>query len=272
MTQLQLLRSVIPREFIATMLQRVETTLRSIHQDYYAEISYERFHQLYVTQNFPYVMQLATLRFADFTLMTQLRNLVTAHIWKGLTERDVFLHPSFFLRLTFPSEMTHTQSFTFLNTEPHYDSYEKEGFEINSSTIWLPFEPINEESGGLCTFNTPEIFDHFINEGRTSYPPGNYFKIASEVDPLLLQSTVTPEVEVGDILAFHSQTLHGATRPKKRRRISFDFRLLPRKRLTNAPVGVRHLFEQINNEFDHYLAEQLIELKDFIGAEKLLKV
>jgi len=215
-------------------------------------------------------MQLATLRFASLEVLTKLRELLIPHIQRINGESELLIHPSFFLRLSFPENNDLNKGLSFLNTEPHYDHYMKEGFEIQSFTFWVPFEDIDEESGGLCSFSTPEIFDYFTNQGRTRYNPGTYFKVAPEIDPLLKHSTMVHKIQAGDILTFDSNTLHGATRPRSRRRISFDFRLLPRTSLKGAPTSVHRLFDRINFEFDSYNVDNLIELGDFLGASRIL--
>jgi hypothetical protein len=77
--------------------------------------------------------------------------------------------------------------------------------------------------------------------------------------------------KAGDILTFDSNLLHGATKPKTRRRMSFDFRLAPAASVAAAPPSVRRIFDAVNQNLSLSNARNLARLGDKPGAERIFR-
>lgn len=211
MSALTHLRHVVPPAFVAELLKRAEDTLAEIHDDYFSQKSFEAFRVEHMGHE-SLVMKLVAYRFFSMDIAKRLRDL--------LDLPDMLIHPVFYLRFSYPGTYySEKQRGAFLDSQPHYDT----SYGLNARTYWLALEDIDEETGGLCSFSSQEILNHFPSGEKNRYNLDKYWDAASEIDPMLRLGTVAPSIRAGDILTFDSNMLHGATKPQSRRRISLDF-------------------------------------------------
>ena len=83
----------------------------------------------------------------------------------------------------------------------------------------------------ICDFtgtNHKEITKYFLTpwEKPNRHNYDGYLDNIEKLDDMLRQGVNVPYADIGDVLSFDWQVLHGATRPLKKRRLSFDFRLV----------------------------------------------
>lgn len=245
-----------------TLRKRVETTIRQLREDYFPQHSDLALHCDHLRHT-SLVMKIAAYRFFDDEVFRILRDAVEARTQELYRATQLLLHPIFYLRISVPGVCrSELHRAAFLDSEPHYDR----SYGVHAYTFWLALEDVDDESGGLATFDDPAIDRHFRTDGRNRYNYNNYLDAAATLDPLLCKSTKTLQANAGDILTFDSNHLHGATKPRTRRRMSFDFRLAPADAVAAAPSSVRRIFAAINQNVSLSNARNLAKLGDKPGA------
>lgn len=227
------LKNAVPADFVTELRERAETILSQIHQDYFPQKSFETFKVDHLGHE-SLVMKLVAYRFFTMDIANRLRELVGP---------GMLIHPVFYLRFSYPDT---NYSTAFLDSQPHYDT----SYNLNAQTFWLALCDIDTESGGLCSFNSEEIHDHFPAGETNRYNLDRYWDAAPEIDPMLREGTVSPAIQAGDILTFDSSMLHGATKPISRKRISLDFRLMPKQLLVGKDSTVKNIFYAVNEDLD----------------------
>jgi hypothetical protein len=230
------IKNAIPADFVTELRDRAEATLREVHQDYFPQKSFGAFRMEHLGHE-SLVMKLVAYRFFTMDIANRLRALVGP---------EMLIHPVFYLRFSYPDiHYSEKQRAAFLDSQPHYDT----SYGLDAQTFWLALDDVDEETGGLCSFSTQEIHDHFPSGETNRYNLDRYWDAAADLDPMLRLGTVAPAIAAGDILTFDSSMLHGATKPITRKRISLDFRLIPQDTFI-IDRGVRRIFDAVNEDLD----------------------
>ena len=259
--------SVIPIDFVTTLRLRAESVLEGIYNDYFSHKSFPQFQSQHLGHT-SLAMKIAAYRFATAEILMQLKELLRPHVERIYGATDLLIHPIFYLRFSFPGVYySEKQNAAFLDSQPHYDS----SYGIEAFTIWMGLDDVDGETGGLRWFSTPEILDHFSMGSGNRYNHISYWEATPSIDPMLRRGTVSPAVSAGDVLTFDTSVLHGGTKPRTKRRVSFDFRLVEPANLNAAPVSVRRIFDDVNSALDLCNANNLILLGDFLGASRILR-
>jgi ectoine hydroxylase-related dioxygenase (phytanoyl-CoA dioxygenase family) len=244
---------------------RAEAMVDDIKADYFSSLTEDVFRREHLG-NTSLVMKIAAYRFANEATMSLLKARLEPIAEKLYAEADLLLHPIFYLRIGYPgNNYSDLYRDAFLDSQPHYDR----AFGVDAYSFWVALEDIDDESGGLAEFSSSETDAHFaLNDGRNRYNYDLYLDKASEIDEMLKSSCRAPHANIGDVLTFDSSVLHGATKPKSRKRISFDFRLAPRQAIEAASSEVRVMFDAYNRSIDLCNAYNLKFVGDDFGARR----
>ncbi len=263
------LTSVLPIDYVNILRKRAEEELNIMYQDYFAGKKFSDFQNSHLGHE-SLVMKLVAYRFMTTETKQELILRLNSHVKKIYGGSDFLFHPVFYLRFSFPGVYySKEHQAAFLDSQPHFDR----SFNVNAFSFWLALDDVDEESGGLCSFQGHEVQEHFklSDEGRNRYNYNGYLEASAAIDPVLRRSTVAPAIRSGDMLTFDSTLLHGATKPYSRRRVSFDFRLVSKKELSSASVTVKRMFEEINSDLDLCNAKNLMVLGDSLGSSRILR-
>ena len=261
------LKDAAPRDFTAELRRRADAVLSGIHDDYFQQEKFE----VFVSQHLGHeslVAKIAAYRFASSAILARLRDFIAPRAQQQYGNSEFLIQPIFYLRFSFPGiYYSDRHRDAFLDSQPHYDR----SYGIEAFTFWLALDDVDEESGGLCSFNTPEIHEHFAAGVKNRYSYDGYVEAAETVDSMLRAGTVSPAISAGDALTFDSNMLHGATKPKSRKRMSFDFRLVPVENLAKTSPSIRRIVDEANAHLDICNANNLMLLGDFLGAARILE-
>ena len=210
--------------------------LADIKTDYFSSLTENVFRKEHLG-NTSLVMKIAGYRFANEDTMRLLKARIEPIAEKLYAGTDLMLHPIFYLRIGYPGNYySDSYRYAFLDSQPHYDR----AFGVDAYSFWVALENIDDESGGLAEFSSPETDAHFtLNDGRNRYNYDSYLEESGKIDAMLKSSCRAPHANAGDVLTFDSSVLHGATKPISRKRISFDFRLAPRRAVEGASDEVQ---------------------------------
>ena len=251
----------------STLLRsRAEAMLADIKTDYFSSLTENVFRKEHLG-NTSLVMKIAGYRFANEATMRLLKARIEPIAEKLYSETDLMLHPIFYLRIGYPGNYySDSYRYAFLDSQPHYDR----AFGVDAYSFWVALENIDDESGGLAEFSSPETDAHFaLNDSRNRYNYDLYLEESGEIDAMLKSSCRAPHANAGDVLTFDSSVLHGATKPISRKRISFDFRLAPRRAVEGASDEVQAMFNVYNRSIDLCNAYNLKFVGDDLGANRI---
>lgn len=264
MPELLTLEKVFPDDFIHELRERALNCFARVKEDYFSEMPENDYQLIY--QDINSVARCISVRFFDQQVMTDIYNYLLPHI-VTITERTDYLFcPLFTLRLYHPNQyVSAAHEKAFLQTEPHYDN----GFGNYGISVWLPLQSIDQESGGLCEFTTDEIHTEFPESGKNRFNFDTYLEDLESIDPLLRNGTQQSTLSNGDVL-IHFNALHGATKPKGRSRLSFNFRLIPETELSDKEKNIQDLYRLMNKSLTLFRALNLANLGDRLGAERLV--
>lgn len=260
--------AAIDTKLVTRLAERADVVIRGIYEDYFSNKSYtqflaEHFHKESV------IAEVASFRFASGGVLADIKNAVEPIARKTYKDDEYAIHPLFYLRISGPDfYQSELERFALLDSQPHYDR----SFGIKAYTFWLALEEANEESGGLCTFTKTEIHEHFETpwDEKNRYNYGSYLEVAKSLDQMLASGLYVPGARPGDVLSFDWTVLHGATRPKSRRRLSFDLRLSPKSHLATSPVDSVRIVNAVEESVDLCNVNNLILIGDFHGAARIL--
>jgi ectoine hydroxylase-related dioxygenase (phytanoyl-CoA dioxygenase family) len=159
-----------------------------------------------------------------FHALAHHRNLLTA--LDSLFGGETFVHPLKILRTIFPAAQNYT-------TPPHQDYYHVRGTE-ETWTSWIPLGDCKKELGGLAV--VPGSHHWGLLPERPAKGAG-LISIDVPEDALW----VTGEFKAGDVLMFHSHTVHqGIDNDSKNKiRLSMDCRFQAMEDRKIGPVSIR---------------------------------
>ena len=268
MSELLKHESVVDSAIIDRLVKRADEVIRGIHADYFADKSYKEFLSGHFHKE-SVMAKVASIRFASGGVLGELKDAVVPVAREVYKDEEYTFHPIFYLRLSAPDFFqSERQDVALLDSQPHYDR----PFGLKAYTFWLALEEANYETGCLCSFTKKEIHEHFECpwEEKNRYNYDRYLEVAAEIDPMLSEGIYSPGAKPGDLLSFDWTVLHGATRPQTRRRLSFDFRLVPRSHLATSPTGSVRVIDAMEESVDICNVNNLILIGDFIGASRIL--
>lgn len=130
-------------------------------------------------------------------------------VLRALFDGEPFAHPRNIARIAFPGHQA---------TQPHQDYHYIRG-TTETYTCWIPTADVPNDLGGLAVLPGSHRRG-FLPHQRTTGAGG------MGVDANGLGTWTSGEFRLGDVLLFHSHTIHGARphRDPRRIRLSFDFR------------------------------------------------
>jgi Phytanoyl-CoA dioxygenase (PhyH) len=257
--------SALDPNTVKCLRSRADAVVQQIRDDYFPTLPDDTFRRDHLAHT-SLVMKIAAYRFLDNEIAATLRTAVEDRAREIYGAGKLVYHPVFYLRMSFPgiyhSRLDRT---AFMDSQPHYDR----AYGVHAFSFWLALNEIDEESGGLATFVDPGVERLFEVAGRNRYSATTYLQAAALIDPHLRNATKTWSAAAGDVLTFDSTVLHGATKPKTRRRISFDFRLAPVETVAAAASEHQRIFAAVNANLTLSNARNLAMLGDIVGARRI---
>ena len=259
-----------------TLADRMLTILGDIRERYAAGYDDAAFHAQFVFHE-AVIMKCAAFRFATSALLANLKQRLVPEVIRfqqdaGMepdTSESLLVHPILYFRVTQPGNVqSPEQADAFMDSQPHYDR----AFGAYAYSCWLAMTEVGDETGGLCFFrDSADVDRHFgiKPDEKNRYNYDNYVRDRNIVDPVLRAALIPPKLHAGQAYLFDSNTLHGATKPKSRMRISFDFRLVSKREVARLDQGARTVVERFNEDINFSNAMNLLVLGDEDGAEQV---
>jgi hypothetical protein len=165
-----------------------------------------------------------------------------------LQEADLLVHPRKIARVNFPSS-------DFATTAPHQDYVFVQG-STDVITAWVPLGAVDRERGGLKLL--PGSHTGALRATRPSHSVGGLRVDADDDDP----AWSTIDYEPGDVVVFHSLTVHAAQPNRSGRlRLSADFRY----QAASEPVATGSLLPHFHPRIPRW--DELT--KDWSGIEAI---
>jgi hypothetical protein len=133
-------------------------------------------------------------------------------LFKTIFEREVLVHPRNISRVSFPRHYSFT-------TQPHQDFFYIRGTP-ETYTAWIPAGDCPREMGGVAVLEGSHTFGFLKHESAIG-AGGNGVRTSH-----LGRRWVVSDYKLGDVVIFHSQTIHGAldNQTADRMRVSLDYR------------------------------------------------
>jgi len=250
---------------------KLEAVVTQIHQDYFPDMDYDNFWESCVFHEST-VMKIAAYRFANSVLIDNLKQKVVRVVDSLYTENNLvsnyLFHPIFYTRLTKPAGLSSQPDLNkspFLDSQPHFDR----SFNVYAYSFWLALREADQESGGLCFFDSnSEVQNEFlISWGeKNRYNYSTYVDASEKLDPIIRDHIIHPCLMAGEAYLFDSNCLHAATKSKSKIRASFDFRVMPDSLFCELDERGKKIFQLVNNDLNFSNAMNLIILGDIKGA------
>jgi len=262
------LGSVFPQTLIMELRDRAIANMDSIRDDYFPGGDFGTFRREHLGHT-SLVMKMAAFRFASGDVLRALKSHLELKLVDPGRQDDVLLlHPIFYLRFSWP-EISYSElhAKAFLDSQPHYDR----AFGLNAFSFWTPLEAASDATGGICYFEDAAVTEEFPFGKSNKHNYDTYLAAAPQLDPLLRRTAKAPAMAVGDVFTFDHTVLHGATKPKTARRVSFDFRLCWASELAKVAPWVQSLVMEFNRAPDLCNARNLLLIGDNVGASRILK-
>lgn len=269
MDHISLHQSQINTSFVEGLKDRAEKVFVEIYEDYFLHKSYKDFLCEHMHKE-GIVAKIASWRFGSQAVLDGLMEAIVPEARKQFIDDEYLLHPIYYLRLSSPDFFqSDKQKNAILDSQPHFDRI----FGIKGYTFWVAIEKADKDTGVLCEFSNPDVHEYFYRPWpeKNRYNYNLYLDAAEDVvDPMLTQGLVSFDVEQGDFLAFPWTVLHGATRPQTKRRLSFDFRLLPKSQMADLEPRVQNIISSLNESVDLCNVNNLILVGDCKGAARII--
>lgn len=260
------IRKAVSVDRTGELCARAESVLDGIKRDYFTDTPTSTFQECHLGHT-SLVMKIAAYRFLTHELFVELRDAVRPAAQRLYGIDELVFHPIFYLRVSYPGvAYSDLHASAFMDSQPHFDR----SFGLDAYSFWVALDDVDEESGGLASFNGGNVEELFWSNGRNRYDYERYLQAAGELDPLLQETAETYSIDAGDVLTFDSDALHGATKPRSRRRLSFDFRLTTPSEVGAATPQTQHIFEQFNENVTLSNAMNLHWIGDTFGAKRIL--
>lgn len=235
-----------------------------IYLDYFERINFFDFenHHMYHES---VVMKAAAYRFLTPDIQSILYDAATSSA--SLDRHSHSFHPIFYLRLSKPQSSRPQIDSPLLDSQPHFDR----SFGVAATSFWLALEDANIKSGGLCFFKEPILEFHAEWGEPNRYNYQMYLADHKLLDPVIQPKIVHPQIHAGSAYVFDSDTLHAATRPDGGVRLSFDFRIAARSKLTDLDDRSQSIFEIAHRNIALSNAMNLSILGDKAGARRYVE-
>jgi len=94
-----------------------------------------------------------------------------------------------------------------LQSPAHQDNYLFCFIGGNALTVWVALDPASDQNGGLFYYNKSHA--NGLVEHKKSFAPGTSQMVSENVN-LHAFTTTTPNLDRGDVLVHHSETIHGS--------------------------------------------------------------
>lgn len=264
-------KNVVASCAIRSFQEQASLHLNLMHSDYFSKLTPSDFKKYHLGMD-GLVAQILTYRYFSGTIMKKLTAVAEGLIRKKYQlSKSVRLvrHPCFNIRYSYPEMyLTPQHKKALLDTQPHCDM----SWDLPQFSLWLPLVTINHQSGGICFFQS----DDPAQSSQSSHPLNHaynyqdYLKRAKQIDPILKNQCLLPNMHPGDMVLFDSKTRHGGLKSITRHRISLDFRMVTDSDLKKCSKRTQSVFHQVNHNFDLSRACNLISLGDFKGAARIL--
>jgi hypothetical protein len=256
----------------ATLAAAFEYEITIIKNDYFPDLSEEDFGSNFIYHE-SVLMKAIAYRWANSErlkfLAARAAGILSGHnAVLEVNSTEFYIHPIFYLR---ESKSSHARDErtrnVFLDSQPHYDR----SFGVFAFTFWVALRAASTKTGGLAFFeDTPSINDHFKTTWgeKNNYNYEKYVNYHEILDPILMEHVIDPNIKAGQAYLFHSNILHGATKPISATRQSFDFRIIHRDDLKRASSADRELILRFNDDIDLSHCYGLVAMGDQVGVDR----
>ena len=134
----------------------------------------------------------------------------------------------------------------------------------------MPLEPIDEQTGGLCYFSGDDFEKEFPLVSRNRYSIQKYLDDFETIDAFLKQRIQQCYRNAGSFFYFPKTTLHGATKPKTKLRLSINFQIVPKNLFKPKDQILETLFQVVNMNLDACNIFNLYQLGDNIACQRYI--
>lgn len=255
------LKGLIPSENIKKINQSLNVSYKELTLDL-KNLELDNVNDLIQKESI--AARILSYRFTNSSVISLLLKYISEWLSQNKRSGKYYFSPLIMTRICRPGIDVYKND-AMLYTEPHYDKVEN----LNPFFgIWVPLEPVNNETGGLCWFDMPAEFrlKHFPLAGKNlslkDYSV-NYKKVDELVKPYLRELDLVP----GDVVIFDENCLHGATKPKNKVRKSLNFQMIHESTVEKFTDFEREKILLINSDLNICNLINLFHLGDakFIG-------
>ncbi len=269
----QKFQNIFSEDEICDLYNKANECLHKVHSDYFSELDFLDYCKTYLG-HYSIVSKCLAYRFFDKNIFERLKESLCKKVFNEYEVDDLYIHPIFYLRFTFPDlYVNQLQKEAYLCVPPHYDyTYKTKAF-----SLWMPLVDINDDDGGIVFFkksqdikNTFKLFEN----SRNRYNYNSYLENAHQLDPVIKNNIEKINFKKGDICLFDEQELHAAAKALKTWRVSFDLRIIAKEDAHNTSnESFKEFLLKWNNLIDICSICNLIMCGDYIGAsEKMRKL
>jgi hypothetical protein len=260
---------------VESLCASVEQEIEALKQDYFSDLTDERFGSDYIFHE-SVVMKALAYRWATAErfqfLANKAANVLSGHRNVSQTDpNDFYVHPIFYLRKSKANYVRDERTRSvFLDGQPHYDR----SFGVFAFTFWLSLRDASKNTGGLAFFkDDPKLNEKFMTAWgqKNKYSYDKYIDAHEKLDQILIDKVIDPNIKAGQAYLFHSNVLHGSTKALTEARLSFDFRLIHRDDLKNASSADQSLILKFNEDIDLSQSYGLVALGDTAASSQHLR-
>ena len=262
---LVLLKNLFPTKIINEVNEKLYKCEDQLFKDF-ENISYSNFVELIQKESI--AARILGYRFADSCSLNILIQSISKWLSENKTSGKYYFSPLIMTRICKPGVQIFKNN-AMLFTEPHYDKIEN---QYPFFGIWIPLEPVNEETGGLCWFDMPENIrlENFPLSGK-NLSLKQYSANYETIDPIVKPYLKTLDLLPGDVIIFDENCLHGATKPRNRPRRSINFQMIHESIVDKLTEIEKQKIMAANSYLDICNLINLFYLGDVKFAEKNIK-
>lgn len=207
-------------------------------------------------------------RFIDSHSINTLIKNISSWLSENKASGKYYYSPLIMTRICKPEIQIYKNN-SMLFTEPHYDKIQN---LYPFFGIWVPLEPVNEETGGLCWFDMPDnIRLKYFPPSEKNLSLKDYAKNYETIDPIVKPYLKTLNLLPGDVIIFDENCLHGATKPRDKPRRSINFQMI-HESIVDKLTGIeKQKIIAVNSYLDICNLINLFHLGDTKFARKNIK-